>query len=280
MIRTMSRRRVLPGFALSFGITWTYLGLIVLLPLSALFLKGASTDPRHLWETISSARAVASYRLSFGSALAAAGINVVLGLLVAWVLARYSFPGRALVDALVDFPFALPTAVAGLTLTALFARDGWFGRFVEPLGLQVAFAPLGVIVALVFVGFPFVVRTVQPILEDLDPSVEEAAAVLGANRLQTVLRVILPHVLPAVLTGFALSFARAVGEYGSIVFISGNLPFRTEITPLLIVTRLEQFDYGGAAALALVMLVASFTLLLVINLLQRRSSRSSEAAAG
>jgi sulfate/thiosulfate transport system permease protein len=278
-MRTMFRRRVLPGFGLSFGITWLYLGLIVLLPLSALFLKGASTDPTHLWQAISGERAIASYRLSFGAALAAAGVNVVIGLLVAWVLARYTFPGRGVVDALVDFPFALPTAVAGLTLTALCAGEGWFGRFLEPLGVKVAFTPLGVVVALVFVGFPFVVRTVQPVLEDLDPSVEEAAAVLGATRLQTIFRVILPHLLPAALTGFALSFARAVGEYGSIVFISGNLPLRTEITPLLIVTRLEQYDYGGAAALALVMLLASFGLLVLINLLQRWSSRRPEAAA-
>ena len=274
----MFRPRVLPGFGLSFGITWLYLGLIVLLPLSALFLKGASMDAKQLWETISGERAVASYLLSFGAALAAAAINLVVGLVVAWVLARYAFPGRALLDALVDFPFALPTAVAGLTLTALWAGDGWFGRFLEPLGVKVAFAPLGVVVALVFVGFPFVVRTVQPVLEDLDPSLEEAAAVLGATGLQTVVRVILPHLLPAALTGFALSFARAVGEYGSIVFISGNLPFRTEITPLLIVTRLEQYDYGGAAALALVMLLASFGLLLLINLLQRWSFRRPELA--
>ena len=274
----MFRPRVLPGFGLSFGITWLYLGLIVLLPLSALFLKGASMDAKQLWQTISGERAVASYLLSFGAALAAAAINLVVGLVVAWVLARYAFPGRALLDALVDFPFALPTAVAGLTLTALWAGDGWFGRFLEPLGVKVAFAPLGVVVALVFVGFPFVVRTVQPVLEDLDPSLEEAAAVLGATRLQTVLRVILPHLLPAALTGFALSFARAVGEYGSIVFISGNLPFRTEITPLLIVTRLEQYDYGGAAALALVMLLTSFGLLLLLNLLQRWSSRRPELA--
>lgn len=275
----MFRQRVLPGFGLSFGITWLYLGLIVLLPLSALLLKGASLEPKQVWAAISGERAIASYRLSFGAALAAAGVNVVLGVLVAWVLARYSFPGRTLVDALVDFPFALPTAVAGLTLTALWTGDGWFGRFVEPLGAKVAFAPLGVGVALVFVGFPFVVRTVQPVIEDLDPSVEEAAAVLGASRPQAILRVIVPHLIPAVLTGFALSFARGVGEYGSIVFISGNLPLRTEITPLLIVTRLEQYDYAGAAALALVMLAASFSLLLIINLLQRWSARRLEIAA-
>jgi sulfate transport system permease protein len=275
----MLRRRVLPGFGLSFGITWLYLGLIVLLPLSALLLKGASMDASQAWAAISGERALASYRLSFGAALAAAGVNVVLGVLVAWVLARYSFPGRGLVDALVDFPFALPTAVAGLTLTALWTGDGWFGRFLEPLGVKVAFAPTGVVVALVFVGFPFVVRTVQPVLEDLDPSVEEAAAVLGANRPQAILRVIVPHLIPAVLTGFALSFARGVGEYGSIVFISGNLPLRTEISPLLIVTRLEQYDYGGAAVLALVLLAASFGLLLIINLLQRWSARRLELAA-
>src|ERR671918_1642945 len=275
----MLRRRVLPGFGLSLGITWLYLGLIVLLPLSALLLKGASMDASQAWAAISGERALASYRLSFGAALAAAGVNVVLGVLVAWVLARYSFPGRGLVDALVDFPFALPTAVAGLTLTALWTGDGWFGRFLQPLGVKVAFAPIGVVVALVFVGFPFVVRTVQPVLEDLDPSVEEAAAVLGATRPQAILRVIVPHLIPAVLTGFALSFARGVGEYGSIVFISGNLPLRTEISPLLIVTRLEQYDYGGAAVLALVLLAASFGLLLIINLLQRWSARRLELAA-
>ena len=275
----MLRRRVLPGFGLSLGITWLYLGLIVLLPLSALLLKGASMDASQAWAAISGERALASYRLSFGAALAAAGVNVVLGVLVAWVLARYSFPGRGLVDALVDFPFALPTAVAGLTLPALWTGDGWFGRFLQPLGMKVAFAPIGVVVALVFVGFPFVVRTVQPVLEDLDPSVEEAAAVLGATRPQAILRVIVPHLIPAVLTGFALSFARGVGEYGSIVFISGNLPLRTEIAPLLIVTRLEQYDYGGAAVLALVLLAASFGLLLIINLLQRWSARRLELAA-
>jgi sulfate/thiosulfate transport system permease protein len=265
------KRRVLPGFGLSLGITGFGLALLVLLPLGGLALKTSTLTFAQFWATVADPRAVASYRLSFGTALAAAGLNAGFGLLVAWVLVRYRFPGRALVDALVDLPFALPTAVAGLTLTALYAKTGPLGAVLEPLGINVAFTPLGVVVALTFVGLPFVVRTVQPVLADLDPRLEEAAAVLGASPAQTFRRVILPQLTPALLTGFALAFARAVGEYGSIVFISGNMPMKTEITPLLIVTKLEQYDYAGATSLAMVMLTASFGLLLTINLLQRWS---------
>jgi sulfate/thiosulfate transport system permease protein len=268
-----SRRRVLPGFVPAMTITWLYLALLVVLPLSGLCFKTFTRSPAQIWEKVTTARAIASYQLSFGASLAAAALNAVVGLLVAWVLVRYRFPGRALVDALVDLPFALPTAVAGLTLSALYAPDGFLGRWLAPLGIQVAFTRLGVVVALAFVSLPLVVRTVQPVLEELDPSVEEAAAVLGASRWQTFRRVVFPAILPALLTGFTLAFARAVGEYGSIVFISGNMPLRTEITPLLIVTSLEQYDYAGATALALVMLAASFTLLVCINLLQRWSLR-------
>lgn len=273
----MNRQRALPGFALTFGITWAYLGLVVLVPMAALCLKPFSLSWAEVWSAVSDPRAVASYRLSFGAALLAAMINVVFGLLVAWVLARYEFPGRSIVDSLVDLPFALPTAVAGLTLTALYAKTGALGSVLESVGIKVAFAPLGVVIALSFVGLPFVVRSVQPVLAELDPSVEEAAAVLGASRVQTFFRVIFPQLVPALMTGFALSYARAIGEYGSIVFISGNMPFRTEITPLLIVTRLEQYDYAGAAALAVVMLVVSFLLLLVINVLQRWAARRQGA---
>lgn len=270
--RVRGRRRfVLPGFKLSLIITGVALVLVVVLPLTGLFAKTFTLSPAELWASVTEPRALAAYRLSFGASLAAGLVNAVFGLLVAWVLVRYRFPGRSLIDALVDLPFALPTAVAGLTLTALYAKNGVFGRLLEPLGLQVAFTSLGVAVALTFVGLPFVVRTVQPVLEQLDPSVEEAAAVLGATRAQTFRRVIFPAVFPALLTGFTLAFARALGEYGSIVFISGNMPGKTEIVPLLIVTRLEQYDYAGATALAVVMLAASFALLFVINVLQRKT---------
>jgi sulfate transport system permease protein len=275
----MRRASVLPGFGLSLGVTWLFLGLIVLLPLSGLVVSSLALGPGELWALVGSPRALASLRLSFGAALVAALINAVCGTLVAWVLSRYRFPGLRLVDAAVDLPFALPTAVAGLTLTALYAPGGPLGRLLAPLGVQVAFTPVGVTVALVFVSLPFVVRTVQPVLEELDPALEEAAAVLGASRLQSVLRVVVPRVLPAVLTGFALALARAIGEYGSVVFIAGNMPLRTEIAPLLIVTRLEQYDYAGATALGLVMLVVSFALLLSINLLQRWSHERRGAAA-
>jgi len=262
---------VLPGFGLALGCTLLYLGLVVLLPLSATLVKTLSLTLPQFVETVTAPRVLASFRLSFGAALAAAAINAAFGLLVAWVLVRYRFPGRKVVDALVDLPFALPTAVAGIALTALYAPNGWIGRLLEPLGIKVAFTPLGVLVALVFIGLPFVVRTVQPVLEDLEPELEEAAATLGADRWQAFRRVILPIVQPALLTGFALAFARAVGEYGSVIFIAGNMPMVSEIVPLLIVTKLEQYDYAGATAIAVVMLAASFLLLLVVNWLQWRS---------
>ena len=272
---TGARRQhsVLPGFGLAMGLTLMYLSLIVLIPLGAAFVKTFAMSWDQFWGTVTGPRALASYRLSLGASFIGASINTVMGLMVAWVLVRYSFPGKRVLDALVDLPFALPTAVAGITLTAMFAPNGWVGRYLEPLGVKVAFTELGVVVALTFIGLPFVVRTVQPILQDLDPEIEEAAATLGATRWQSWLRVIFPELLPALLTGFALAFARAVGEYGSVVFIAGNMPMRTEITPLLIVTKLTQYDYAGAAALAVAMLVMSFALLLLINLLQGWSRR-------
>ena len=267
--------RVLPGFGLSLGFTLAYMSLIVLVPLSAVFILTSTMSVQAFLDAVASPRVVASYRLTFGASLMAALINVVFGLLLAWALVRYRFPGKRLVDALVDLPFALPTAVAGISLTALYARNGWLGQYLEPVGIKVAFTPLGVLVALVFIGLPFVVRTVQPVLEDLDTEIEEAAASLGADRWQTVRRVVLPTLLPALLTGFALAFARAVGEYGSVIFIAGNLPMISEITPLIIITKLEQYDYVGATAVASVMLVASFILLLIINGLQSWSDRRS-----
>ena len=267
--------RVLPGFGLSLGYTLAYLSLIVLIPLSAVFIKTATMDFERFWSVVASERVVASYKLSFGMSLLAASINVVFGLLLAWAIVRYSFPGKKIVDALVDLPFALPTAVAGIALTALYAPSGWLGQILDPLGIKIAFGPYGVLVALIFIGLPFVVRTVQPILEDFDVGFEEAAASLGATRWQTVRRVVLPALLPALLTGFALAFARAVGEYGSVIFIAGNIPFVSEITPLMIITRLEEFDYQGATAIASVMLIVSFILLLIINLLQGWTTRST-----
>jgi sulfate transport system permease protein len=264
---------VLPGFGLALGFTLLYLSLIVLIPLSAAFIRTAALSWPEFWATVTSPRVLASYRLTFGASIAAATANALFGLLIAWVLVRYRFPGRKLVDAMIDLPFALPTAVAGIALTALYAGNGWIGSLLEPVGIKVAFTPLGVFVALTFIGLPFVVRTVQPVLEDLEPELEEAAATLGARRLQVFLRVILPTVLPALLTGFALALARAVGEYGSVIFIAGNMPMVSEITPLLIVTKLEQYDYAGATALAVVMLAISFLLLLAINLLQWWSRR-------
>lgn len=264
----LRRHSVLPGFGLSLGFTLFYLGLIVLVPLSAAFIKTAALTWDAFWGAVSAPRVVASYRLTFGAAFLAALINAVFGLLVAWVLVRYRFPGRRLADALVDLPFALPTAVAGIALTALYAPGGWIGSLLEPWGIKVAFTPLGVLVALTFIGLPFVVRTIQPVLEDLEPEFEEAAATLGANRLQIFTRVILPTLVPALLTGFALALARAIGEYGSVIFIAGNIPMVSEITPLLIITKLEQYDYRGATALAVVMLLISFVLLLAVNLLQ------------
>jgi sulfate transport system permease protein len=268
MALLLRRPSVIPGFNLTLGFTLFYLGLIVLIPLSAAFIKTASMTWPAFWETISSPRVVASYRLTFGASLLAAFINTFFGLIIAWVLVRYSFPGKRIIDALVDLPFALPTAVAGVALTAVYAPNGWIGQYLEPLGIKVAFTPLGVLVALIFIGLPFVVRTVQPVLEDVEREVEEAAASLGADRWQTFQRVILPSILPALTTGFALAFARALGEYGSVIFIAGNMPMVSEITPLLIISKLEQYDYTGATALAVVMLVVSFTLLLIINALQ------------
>ncbi len=265
---TLKKHSILPGFGLSLGYTILYLSLIVLVPLSATFFKTAALSWPEFWTTVTEPRVVASYRLTFGASLVAALINAVFGFLVAWVLVRYDFPGKRLVDAMVDLPFALPTAVAGIALTSIYASNGYIGQYLEPLGIKVAFTPIGVAVALTFIGLPFVVRTVQPVLQDMDTEVEEAAASLGANRLQTFIRVIFPSIFPALLTGFTLAFARALGEYGSVVFIAGNLPLKTEIVPLIIITKLEQYNYAGATAIAVVMLVASFALLLVINLLQ------------
>ncbi|MGA2018903.1 MAG: sulfate ABC transporter permease subunit CysT [Opitutaceae bacterium] len=272
-ISNTRRRSVLPGFGPTLGFTLAYLGAIVLLPLSAAFLQAAGMTWASFFSTVVSPRVLAAYRLSFGASFAAAAVNMICGLLVAWVLTRYSFPGRRFVDALVDLPFALPTAVAGIALTSLYAPNGWLGQWFVPWGIKVAFTRLGVFVALTFIGLPFVVRTLQPVLQELQPEVEESAASLGANRWQTFRRVLLPELAPSLLTGFALAFARALGEYGSVVFISGNMPMRTEIVPLLIITKLEQYDYRGATAIAVVMLVVSFALLLVINLLQKWSRR-------
>jgi sulfate transport system permease protein len=255
------------------GFTVFYLCLIVLFPLLTLPAKAATLSWNAIWQTISDPRVVASYKLSVGTSLAAAGVNAVFGLLVAWVLARYHFPGKRFVDALIDLPFALPTAVAGITLTTLYAPNGWLGKPLESIGIKVAFTPLGITVALIFIGLPFVVRTLQPVIEDLDVEVEEAATSLGAGRGYVLTRIILPYLFPAWLTGFALSFARAVGEYGSVVFISGNMPMRTEVSPLLIMTKLEQYDYAGATAIAMVMLLISFTLLFTVNALQGWSSK-------
>ena len=269
----LRRHSVLPGFDLALGFTLLYLCLIVLVPLSAAFLKTATMTWPAFWEAVASPRVVASYRLTFGASFAAALLNAFFGLVVAWVLVRYDFPGRRLIDALVDLPFALPTAVAGIALTALYSANGWIGQYFAMLGIKVAFTPLGVFVALTFIGLPFVVRTLQPVLEDLSKELEEAAATLGASRWQTFTRVIFPILTPALLTGFALAFARALGEYGSVIFIAGNLPMVSEITPLLIITKLEQYDYAGATAIAVVMLVASFVLLLLINALQAWTRR-------
>jgi len=269
---------VLPGFNISLGYTLLYLSLIVLIPLSAAFIKTTELSLQEFWHVVTTPRVVATYKLTFGASLLGALINAVFGLLTAWVLTRYTFPGKRLVDALVDLPFALPTAVAGIALTAIYAPNGWIGSLLEPHGIKVAFTPLGVVIALTFIGLPFVVRTVQPVLEDLEAETEEAAASLGANRWQTFQKIILPAVWPALLTGFSLAFARAIGEYGSVIFIAGNMPMISEITPLIIITKLEQYDYAGATAVAVVMLVISFVLLFAINGLQwwtaRRNTRS------
>jgi sulfate transport system permease protein len=270
-------RSVLPGFGLSLGITCTYLSLVVLLPLATVFARSSELSASALWATVTAPRVMASYRVTFGASLVAALVNTVFGLLVAWVLVRYRFPGRRVVDAMVDLPFALPTAVAGIALTTLYASNGWIGRYLDPLGIKISYTWLGITVALIFIGLPFVVRTVQPVLDDLEVEVEEAAASLGALRWQTFTRVVFPTIAPALLTGFALAFARAIGEYGSVVFIAGNMPMKTEIVPLLIITKLEQYDYAGATAIAMVMLIASFGLLLTINLLQWAARRRTAA---
>jgi len=274
---SLRHRSVIPGFGLTLGFTLFYLGLLVLLPLSAVIAKASGLTWEQFWSIATSERVVASYLLSFGASLAAAGVNVVFGFIVAWVLTRYSFPGKKLIDALVDLPFALPTSVAGIALTSLYAQNGWLGQLLEPLGIKVAYSPLGIVVALTFIGLPFVVRTLQPVMEELDRETEEAAASLGASRRRTFFRILLPGLTPALITGFTLAFARGVGEYGSVVFISGNMPMQTEIAPLLIMTKLEQYDYAGATAIAAVMLIVSFILLLFTNYMQWRASRRLNA---
>ena len=269
----MKKRRVLPGFKLSLGYTIFYLSLIVLIPLATLFLKTATMSFDQFWAVVTSPRTLAAYHLSFGTAFVAALINAFFGFLVAWVLARYTFPGKSIVDALVDLPFALPTAVAGIALTAIYAPNGWIGQYLAKVGIKSAFSPLGITLALTFIGLPFVVRTIQPVLEDLDPAIEEAASSLGAGRRQIFSKIILPMLFPSLITGFTMAFARSLGEYGSVVFIAGNMPMKTEIAPLLIMTKLEQYDYAGATAIALVMLVVSFALFFTINWLQWLSSK-------
>lgn len=267
------RSRVLPGFGLSLGFTLAYVSFIVLIPLSAVFIKSLGIGWDGLWEILTSERILKSLQLSFSAALIAALVNVIFGLLLAWCLVRYSFPGKRIVDALVDLPFALPTAVAGIALTSLYAPTGWIGQHLEPLGIQVAYTPIGITLALIFIGLPFVVRTVQPVLSDIETELEEAASALGANRWQTITKIILPILFPALLTGFALAFARGVGEYGSVIFIAGNQPYKTEIAPLMIISRLEEYDYAGATTIAVVMLVLSFAILFLINLVQAWASR-------
>ena len=269
------RKDILPGFGLSLGLTVVYLSLLVLIPLGALVLKTTEMTWAQFWATVTTPRALATYKLSLGAALGAALLNTVFGMIVAWVLVRYRFPGRRLIDGLVDLPFAMPTAVAGIALTSIYSVNGWVGQFIEPLGIRIAFTPLGILIALTFIGLPFVVRTVQPVLQDIEVELEEASASLGAGRWQTFRRVIMPMVLPALLTGFTLAFARALGEYGSVVFISGNQPMKTEITTLLIMTKLEQYDYAGATAIATVMLSVSLALLLLINALHGWTRRSA-----
>lgn len=271
----IKKNMIFPGFNLSLGYTIVYLSLIVLIPLSAVVIKSLSLTPEVFWQTVTSPRVLSSYRLSFGTAFIAGLINAVFGLILAWVLVRYQFYGKRVVDALIDLPFALPTAVTGIALTALYSKNGWVGQYLEPFGIKVAFTPLGILIALIFIGLPFVVRTVQPILEDIETELEEAASSLGANRLQIFTKIIFPILLPALLTGFALAFARAVGEYGSVVFIAGNIPMVSEITPLIIITKLEQYDYAGATAIALTMLIISLILLLVINGLQAWTAKKS-----
>jgi sulfate/thiosulfate transport system permease protein len=278
MFQLRTKRSILPGFGLTMGYTVLYLSLIVLIPLAALLIKSGSLGWEGFWKAAWNPRVVAAYKLTFTTSLVAAIINAVFGLMLAWTLIRYSIPGKKFIDALIDLPFALPTAVSGIALTAVYSQNGWIGRYLEPLGIQAAFSPLGIVIALTFIGLPFVVRTLQPAIEEIDRETEEAAASLGATRLQTFLKVIMPAILPALLTGFALSFARALGEYGSVVFISGNMPMKTEIASLLIITKLEQYDYAGATAIATMMLAASFLVLLSINLLQWWSGRNFRGA--
>jgi len=273
------RSRVLPGFGLSLGFTLAYVSLIVLIPLSAVFIKSLGIGWGGLWEILTSERILKSLQLSFSAALIAALVNVVFGLLLAWCLVRYTFPGKRIVDALVDLPFALPTAVAGIALTSLYAPTGWIGQYLSPLGIEVAYTPIGITLALIFIGLPFVVRTVQPVLSDIETELEEAASALGANRWQTITKIILPILFPALLTGFALAFARGVGEYGSVIFIAGNQPYKTEIAPLMIISRLEEYDYAGATTIAVVMLILSFGILFLINLVQAWASRRTGRVA-
>ncbi|MDF2669191.1 MAG: sulfate transporter [Paenibacillus sp.] len=273
MAKGWKKRSIIPGFGISMGFTVMYLSLIVLFPLSAIFIKTSGMGWAKFWQTVTDPRVIAAYKVSFGTAFGAGVINTIFGFIVAWVLVRYTFPGKKLVDALVDLPFALPTAVAGIALTTIYSQNGWIGSMLEPMGIKIAFTPLGIMLALTFIGIPFVVRTLQPVIEELEKEVEEAAVSLGARRWRTFWKVLFPELLPAMLTGFTLAFARAVGEYGSVVFISGNMPMKTEIAPLLIMTKLEQYDYMGATAIAMVMLIISFLLLLLINFLQWRSNR-------
>ena len=270
---SVRRHSVLPGFNLALGFTIVYLSMIVLAPLTAIVIKASSLTFMEFWKTVTAPRVMASYKLTFGASFVAALLNVFFGLVLAWVLTRYRFPGRKIIDALVDLPFALPTAVAGIALTAIYSSNGWIGRFLEPLGIKIAYTPVGVLIALVFIGLPFVVRTVQPLLSELETELEEAAATLGASRWQTFVKVILPALAPGLLTGFTLAFARAIGEYGSVIFIAGNMPMKTEIAPLLIVIKLEQYDYAGATAVASVMLAVSFALIFAINGLQSWNRR-------
>lgn len=277
MFKQKKRNRFLPGFGLSMGYTVIYLSLIVFIPIAALFLKASTLSMAEFWQTVTDKRVVASYQLTLTTSLIAAVINAIFGTLIAWVLVRYDFFGKKLIDAFVDLPFALPTAVAGIALTTIYAPNGWIGQYFEAVGIKVAFTPIGIMIALTFIGLPFVVRSVQPVLQDLDKHYEEAASTLGANSLQIFLKIILPAIFPAILTGFALAFARALGEYGSVVFISGNMPMKTEIVPLLIITKLEQFNYAGAAAIATVMLVFSFVLLFLINYWQWKTAKKHHA---
>ncbi len=278
VIRSLKQPSALPGFGLTVGYTIFYLNVIVLIPLSAMFIRAGSLGFGGVWAVITAPRVMAAYKLTFGASLIAAVINAFFGFIVAWVLVRYTFPGKRLVDAVVDLPFALPTAVSGIALVAIYSRNGWIGQYLEPLGIKTAYSPIGVTIALTFIGLPFVVRTLQPALEDLDAEIEEAAASLGATRWQTLQRIIIPIVMPAMLTGFTLAFARAVGEYGSVVFISGNMPMKTEIVPLLIISKLEQYDYAGATAVGASMLVISFVILLTINLIQWWAARQKRGA--